>query len=177
MLREWALSRAKELADALTLTRVFIAAAILVAAVNATKESLGPVVLLTMLGWTTDVFDGKLARADNERRNSWVGNHEFVADMLMVYSGLAYYVAAGFIPGAPFAAYVAFSGLVALIWQNKSYTMAVAAPVVAMPLIFSLIHAPFVGFLFLGWIALALLLFWDRFRVEVIDFIGDVDEG
>jgi hypothetical protein len=85
-------------------------------------------------------------------------------------------MAAGFVPVAPFVFYFGFSGAVALIWQNKSFTMAAAAPVVAMPLIFSLLHSHLVGYLFLGWIALALLLFWDRFQKEVLDFIQEVEE-
>ncbi len=174
--RQRVLTRGKELADLLTLSRVFVAAAILVAACMRDKQFLAPVVLLTMLGWTTDVLDGRLANADAAPRKTWIGDHEFVADMLMVYAGMVYFMLAGFVPILPFALYALFSAGVARIWMRKSYTMAVAAPVAAMPLIFSFVEAPLLAWAFLGWIVLALILYWPRFKREVREFIEGVEE-
>jgi len=174
--QERVLAHGKALADLLTLSRVFVAAVILVAALTRNEQLLVPVVLLTMVGWTTDILDGCLASADAEPRKTWIGDHDFVADMLMVYGGLVYFMLTGYVPIPPFLLYILFSGAIALIWQKQSYTMAVAAPVVAMPLIFSLLHARFLGWVFAGWIVLALVLFWDRFKIEVRTFIKEVEE-
>ncbi len=170
------LARGKDIADLLTLSRVFIAAVILVAAWTRDQQYLVPVVLLTMVGWTTDILDGRLAGADAAPRKSWIGDHEFIADMLMVYAGMAYFMFAGFVPVLPFALYALFSAGAARIWMSKSYTMAVASPVVAMPLIFSFVHAPFLAWVFLGWILLAMTLFWGRFKREVREFIEGVEK-
>lgn len=175
MPQERGLTRGKELADLLTLSRIFIAAVILVAALRRDEQLLVRVVLLTMVGWTTDILDGRLASADSAPRKTWIGDHEFVVDMLMVYSGMVYFMLAGFVPVFPFALYAIFSAAIARIWMRKSYTMAVAAPVVAMPLIFSFIQAPFLAWVFLGWIVLALGLFWSRFKELVRDFIKGVE--
>jgi hypothetical protein len=55
--------------------------------------------------------------------------------------------------------------------------MAVAAPIAATPIIFSFIYIPVLGWIFIGWIALDLLLNWPRFAREVKEFIEDMEEG
>jgi len=52
------------------------------------------VIFLTILGWTTDILDGRLARRYHKEA-TWVGEREFVFDMVMVFSGLCYLVMSG----------------------------------------------------------------------------------
>jgi len=86
----------KRVPDLLTLSRGLIAAAILALGFAERLDlfagsALPTVLLLTMLGWTTDIFDGRLARRYN-KPPTWVGEKEFAFDMLMVFSGLCYLV-------------------------------------------------------------------------------------
>ncbi|HDS29302.1 MAG TPA: CDP-alcohol phosphatidyltransferase family protein, partial [Candidatus Acetothermia bacterium] len=76
--------------DLLTLSRAVIAASILALGLVG-RPALEAVILLTILGWTTDIFDGRLARR-LDKPPTWIGEREFVFDMLMVFSGLCYLV-------------------------------------------------------------------------------------
>ncbi len=72
-------------------------------------RALEAVILLIILGWTTDILDGRLARRYH-KEVTWVGEREFVFDMVMVFSGLCYLVMSGFIPLAPAASRLANGG-------------------------------------------------------------------
>ncbi len=176
-IREWAEENAKIIADLFTGVRFFLAVLIFLCAVFGEPSLLPLVVCLTLLGWTTDVVDGKMARMDPHERRTWVGDMDFAVDMFMVYSGLLYFITAGFVPFWPFLFYMLYAGVTAMIWTKKSVVMAQAAPIAAMPVIFSFLHAPLWGWIFVGWIALALVFNWRRFTAEIREFIQDVEKG
>jgi len=175
-LRERAVENAKVIADVLTGVRFFMALLIIICAVFAEQSLLSLVVTLTLIGWTTDVIDGKMARLDPYGRRTWVGDMDFATDMIMIYSALLYYVTAGFVPFWPFLFYYVFAGTTAIIWTKKSVIMAVAAPIAAMPIVFSFLYEPVWGWIFVGWIVFALALNWSRFTREITEFIEDVEE-
>ncbi|MEA1871520.1 MAG: CDP-alcohol phosphatidyltransferase family protein, partial [Candidatus Bipolaricaulota bacterium] len=68
--------------DYLTASRGVIAV-IIVALGFAGPKALEQVIILTLLGWTTDILDGRLARRYNKGA-TWVGEREFIFDMVMV---------------------------------------------------------------------------------------------
>ncbi len=166
----------KVIADALTVTRFFISFLILICAHLGNKDLLGLVIFLVLAGWTTDVIDGNFARSDTSGRKSWIGDHEFLADLGIMYATLIYIISAGFLPTLPLFLYCLYVAMVALVWMNKAYVMAVSAPVSAAPIIVAFVHKPVWGWLFLAWIAVTLGLNWDRFKEEVHTFIRDVDK-
>lgn len=174
-IRESLKDRLKVIADALTVARSCIALLILLCALSAARGLLPLVILLVLAGWTTDVLDGRLARAGDAGRKTWVGDHEFLADLGLMYSSLLYFMAAGFLPFLPYFLYMLYAAAVALAWMNMSYVMAVSAPVAASAPIMAFVHARPLGWLFLAWIALHLLCNWGRFRREVADFISGVE--
>jgi len=176
-LREWAIDNAKVIADFLTGVRFFTALLIFICALFAESSLLPMVVCLTLVGWTTDVLDGRMARLDPHHRRTWVGDMDFAVDMFMVYCGLLYFITAGFVPFWPFLFYMVFAAATAIIWTKKSVIMAVAAPIAAMPIIFSFLYARVWGWVFVGWIVLALLFNWKRFMGEIGEFIEDVEKG
>ncbi len=176
-LREWAVENAKTIADMLTGVRFFLTLLILLCALLAERSLLPLVVCLTLLGWTTDVIDGKMARMDPRGRSTLVGELDFVTDMSMVYAGLLYFITADFVPFWPFFSYMVYAGLSAVVWTKKSFIMAQAAPIAAMPIIFSFLHAPAWGWMFIGWILLALAFNWKRFTQVIGNFVRDVGEG
>lgn len=176
-LRGWAIDNAKVIADALTAIRFFIALLIVMCAFFADRSLLALVVTLTIMGWTTDVIDGKVARMDPSGRNTWIGDRDFATDMLLIYSGLLYFITADFLPFWPFLSYGVFAAMTAIAWTKQSVMMAVAAPIAATPIVFAFIYAPVWGYVFIGWIVLALVLNWSRFLREIGEFIEDVGEG
>ncbi|UCF10820.1 MAG: CDP-alcohol phosphatidyltransferase family protein [Candidatus Bipolaricaulota bacterium] len=164
----------KRVPDLLTASRGVIAAAI------ASLGFVGPaaleaVILLTMLGWTTDILDGRLARRYH-KPPTWIGEREFLFDMLLVFSGLCYLVMAGYVPFVPAAAYVAVAAVCIAYFRLKSVTMSFATPLVALPLVIAYINARQAAWWYLIWIALVLLLDWKRFKGVVQEFIENAKQ-
>jgi hypothetical protein len=165
----------KGIPDFLTMSRGLIAAAILslgfVERLDLLgKSALGTVLLLTMLGWTTDILDGRLARK-YRKPPTWVGEKEFAFDMAMVFSGLCYLVLSGFIPFGPAILYVMVAAAFIAYFRSKMVTMSFATPVVALPLIVAYFEAPQALIWYVVWIVGALVLDWRRFAGVVREFI------
>jgi hypothetical protein len=160
-------SRMKRVPDLLTVSRAVIAVAIFSLGFVG-KNALEIVILLTMLGWTTDIFDGRIARKYN-KPVSWVGEQEFTFDMLMVFSGLCYLVMVGFIPFVYSLIYVMVAAAFIAYFRSKSVTMSFACPIVALPLVVAGFEAPRAALWYGLWIALALLLDWRRFLGVVLE--------
>ncbi len=163
------------IADALTITRFLISFFILICAYLGNKDLLGLVIFLVLAGWTTDVMDGNFARSDNTGKKSWIGDHEFFADLGIMYATLIYVISAGFLPSLPLFLYCLYVAMIALVWMNKAYVMAVSAPVSATPIIVAFVHNPIWGWLFLAWIAVTLVVNWSRFMDLVSTFVRDVE--
>ncbi len=159
----------RQLPDLLTLSRGVIALTVFLLGF-AGGRALEAVILLTILGWTTDIFDGRLARK-YEKPITWIGEREFTFDMAMVFAGLCYLVISGFINGWLALGYVAIAAAFILIFRSKMITMSFATPLVALPLIVASQQAPRAAVWFLLWIVSALILDWSRFKGVVREFI------
>ena len=165
----------KRVPDYLTLSRGVIALAILAlgfierSGVIA-QSALPTVLVLTMLGWTTDIFDGRIARKIN-KPPTWVGEREFAFDMAMVFSGLCYLVLSRFIPFVPAIIYVMVAAAFVAYFRSKMITMSFATPIVALPLIVAYFKAPHALVWFVVWIVAALVYDWRRFSGVVREFI------
>lgn len=158
-----------QLPDLLTASRGIIAATII------SLGFVGPnilefVILLIVIGWTTDILDGRLARR-YQKGSTWVGEREFGFDMLMVFSSLCYLVMAGFIPFIPAAIYIAVAAAFIAYFRSKSVTMSFACPLSALPIIVAYFNAPRAAWGFIIWIMLALIFDWHRFKEVVRTFI------
>ncbi|OFW56728.1 MAG: hypothetical protein A2V52_05725 [Actinobacteria bacterium RBG_19FT_COMBO_54_7] len=171
------IENAKTIADVLTVTRLFMGFLIVLCAFFAEKSLLPLVVALTLIGWTTDVLDGRMARLDPKKRQTFIGAMDFAVDLTLIYSGFLYFITAGFVPVIPFLFYALYAAIIGIIWTKKSVMMAVAAPIAAMPIVFSFTDAPLWGWVFLGWIVLALIFNWGRFMEEIREFIEGVKES
>lgn len=159
----------KRVPDLLTASRGVIAAAIISLGFVG-PGALQAVIVLTMLGWTTDILDGRLARR-YRKPPTWIGEREFVFDMLLVFSGLCYLVMAGYVPFIPAAAYIAVAAVCIAYFRLKSVTMSFATPLVALPLVVAYISARQAAWWYLIWIAAVLILDWKRFVGVVQEFI------
>ena len=139
------------------------------------KSALETVILLTMLGWTTDIFDGRLARKLH-KPSTWVGEKEFAFDMLMVFAGLCYLVMASFIPFLYALIYVMVAAAFIAYFRSKMITMSFATPLVALPLIVAYLEAPHAAVWYILWIAGAVILDWRRFKGVVREFIENAKQ-
>ena len=171
-LRRWA--------DRLTASRALIALLILLMGTQG-RQALPTVILLLILGWTTDILDGSLARrAFRERggveeegaERTRLGEHDFLLDMVMVYSSFLYLVAAGYVPVEWAALYTLIAGIF-IVWArgSKAVTELFAFPLVALPLIIAYHEAPWAAYAYIAWIVAALGLCWGRFVGVVAEFL------
>ncbi len=176
-IRAWTDENAKAIADVLTLIRLVCVFLILICALTTSRHLLPLVILLTLVGWTTDILDGRMARRDKSGTRTWVGDNDFAVDMGLIYSGLVYLISARFLPFWPFLVYGIYAATCALIWTKRSVMMGQAAPIAAAPIVVAFAHEPFWGWVFLCWIAVALALNWRRFLGVVGGFISDMENG
>jgi hypothetical protein len=172
----------KKLADLLTASRALIAILIVALSLYG-KQALPVVVLLTIIGWTTDIFDGRLARRarsegspePSSTENTWLGEHDFLLDMMMVFSGLVYLTFSGFVSLPLALVYTAIAAIFILGSSgSKSVTELFAFPLAALPLIIAYQEAPWAAYAYLVWIVVALILCWERFTGVVREFIEDM---
>jgi len=75
---------------------------------------------------------------------------------------------AGFVPVLPAGIYVTVALLFIILFQSKSVTMSFAFPLVALPLIVACFHSPRVAYIYVAWMALALLYDWRRFFLALL---------
>ncbi len=168
--------RREKLPDWLTAARGIIAAAIL-GMIPLGPDALSQVIALLLLGWTTDMLDGRLARR-YEKPPSWIGEHDFQFDMVMVLASTVYLVSVGLIPwwvGVPYLAL----GLPLVLWvhhtrefiQFKAVAMGLAFPWVFVPFVVAYFHARPAAYAGLIWMLCALIIDWKRFTGVVGDFL------
>jgi len=163
------MSVVKRIPDVLTFSRGVIACAVFTLGFVG-RAALEAVIVLTIIGWTTDILDGRIARRI-KKPPTWIGDQEFTFDMLMVFSGLCYFVMAGFIDALPAVMYCIAAAVCIGAFRSKMVTMSFATPLVALPLIVSYFEAPHALLWYLAWIAAALALDWKRFKGVVREFI------
>lgn len=164
--------------DWLTAARGLAAVAIL-GLVPVGPSALRAVAFLLLLGWTTDMADGRLARRW-EKDPTWIGEHEFHIDMLMVLASAVYLILTGFVPAVPATLYlVVAAGLAFAVLRLsgefprfKSVTMLLACPWVFLPFVVGVWHDPVVVYVGLSWAAVALVFDWQRFVGVVGEFLA-----
>ena len=60
--------------------------------------------------------------------------------------------------------------------KSGAMWLVVGAPIAAVPIIFSVVHYPLWGWVFVGWIAVDLLINWADFTAEISEFIENVED-
>ena len=156
----------RKLPDLLTLSRGLVAFVILGLGFVGVR-ALEAVILLTILGWTTDILDGRLARKYHKPL-TWIGEREFLFDMVMVFSGLAYLVMSSLINAWLALVYITVAAVFIAFFRSKMITMSFATPLVALPLIVASVKAPRAAVWYLIW-----LLDWSRFKGVVREFLDN----
>ena len=174
----------KRVADGLTASRALIALLIVLLSLGG-KDALSWVIYLIILGWTTDVLDGELARRAQRRlggedpeiqgewEQTWLGEHDFALDMVMVYASFLYLTLVGYVPPTWAFLYTLIAAAAILLSHgSKSVTEIFAFPLVALPLIIAYQEGLWVAYAYIAWIVVMLVLFWGRFVGVVKEFIA-----
>lgn len=172
------MARKKSIPDWLTVSRALIALAIL-GLVPVGPPALRAVTFLLLLGWTTDMADGRLARRW-EKDPTWIGEHEFHFDMLMVLSSTVYLILTGLVPQALSTAYLVLGTVISLavlhrsreFLRFKAVTMLIAFPWTFIPFAVAYSRDPLAAYVGVVWMVVALLVDWRRFLGVVGDFLS-----
>jgi phosphatidylglycerophosphate synthase len=156
-------SIARHAADGLTLTRGLLGVLLIVLGVLNGKAALAQDVWILVLAWSTDMLDGRIARALHTDQKSWLGKNDVYIDLFVSVAALAYLTLTGLLALGIAAAYLLIWGIVFLrrgipplfaqIFQN---------PIYAFFLFLTLRSAPAVLVWMLPWALVALAIFWRR---------------
>ena len=156
----------KYIADLLTLARFVLGLVLAILGIaNAAPEGLQLAVMLVLLGWLTDLLDGRLARRDLDARETWLGRHEAEADLSISMGVGVFLVFSGYIP-----IWLGVLILVVLpaVWLLHSYQL--DWPMYALPYVFLLIAAfegaPLNAGLMVGYLVFTLVIQFSRFSGE-----------
>ena len=153
------------LADALTASRLVIAAGIVGIGIPWGRGALNMVQIATLLGWTADTVDGHLARRAPEGQRTWISDHDRTVDAFMVLAGFLYMTAVGFVSWWFCLLYLAVSAGLIYRFRSTALTTLLEAPLVIQMPVVALREVPTLGWAWVAWGLGALIL--DRKRLMV----------
>lgn len=147
----------KKLCDSLTLFRLLVCLALIADGLILGSSGARLAVILLILGYTSDILDGRIARATHKPPTK-IGNHEIIFDMLLAIGSVLYLGLAGLIPRAvayPWTAWLLFliiffrSSVIFSIFKGTTVT----------------ITLPLLIFLSEDWLMLIVALLWGAFAL------------
>ncbi|HHY93580.1 MAG TPA: hypothetical protein GX513_01020 [Firmicutes bacterium] len=173
MSRRWA----RRLANSLTASRAAIVLMILLEATGeCSPRGITRVVLLGLVGWTTDVLDGKAARYSRTPGGIW-GRLDFPLDVALAWVSGWVFSVWGYVPGDWFLGYAVLAGAFALLRPTRATVMAFEVPVLLIPIWVGWRTDLRLGLAYLLWIAVMLCFDWRRFWEVVGSFIDGLPPG
>lgn len=160
---------AKRLADVLTASRGLFALILALLSWQRDSEALPLAALVLLVSWSTDLFDGALARRSGVAHQTWIGDHDLEADVLVSIGVMVYLVGAGFLAPVYALAYVLLWGLIFQRWGwRREPAMLFQAPIYLWFIVVALRDATIAGWCLVGWILAVVALTWPRFPQEVV---------
>lgn len=167
--------RTKVLADAMTSARFFLGLYLLWLGWHSGPEAMATATLILLIAWATDVLDGPLARRDPRGLQTWIGDHDLEADLVVALGSWFYLALAGFIAFGLAVAYGAAAA--AALWHFGSIQLAwglQALPYGAMIWTALRVVPPY-GLMLVAWIGLVLVATWPRFPQQTLpEFLGGI---
>jgi endonuclease/exonuclease/phosphatase family metal-dependent hydrolase/phosphatidylglycerophosphate synthase len=158
----------RDLADLLTLLRAAAALALAVLGFSHGTASLPLATGLLLFSWTSDAFDGALARRSG-LPPSWIGRRDLEVDISVSFGLGVWLVGAGFLHWLSAASYALLCAY-AFTWMGiqRSPGMLAQAPVYLGFIAVALRVEPWAGASLLVWVASALATTWPRFPQEIV---------
>jgi hypothetical protein len=132
-------------------------------------DSMPQAILVMLLCWTGDLFDGRIARLNHPLRHSWLGDHDLQVDLIVSLGLGAYLVGSGFVDWYIAIIYLIGWGL--LVWRfgpDRNLLMLIQAFIYFYFIWVSLKVTPQAGRWLVGWILAVTLLNWRIFSTQVV---------
>lgn len=124
-----------------------------------------------ILGWTTDIADGRFARASGRKSPGVIGSLDFGADLFMTASLFVLFWRTALFPTWLAVVYGAAALFFSLLTGNKSVAMGFAFGVDLYAFYLSFHVSLALGLQFLAWIVLVLIIDFARFKEVVNEFV------
>ncbi|MBC8174070.1 MAG: CDP-alcohol phosphatidyltransferase family protein [Candidatus Marinimicrobia bacterium] len=157
------MSRYKLFADILTFFRIVIAFAIVIVGLLVGRNGITVALVLLLLGWLTDAFDGPLARRDPKCTRTWIGENDLIADVLLSLSIIIYFVLSGIISPSVFFFYFIFLSVSTLVIKSRSFYVTFIGLSYGLSILISYYQSTMITWLFLFYIIIIPLLTWGHF--------------
>ena len=173
----------KFIADAITFVRGLLGMWMVFLGLTLGKESMPSIIVLMLLCWTGDYFDGRVARMSSSPRSSWIGDHDIQVDILVSLCVGAYLVLADYVPLIISIFYLTIWVLIFMrSGLNHGLLMLVQAPMYVLLIYFALHEEPDYGKWLLYWLVGLVLLNWKHFISDVVpgflkDFLDSLQKS
>lgn len=166
---------ARGLADLLTLSRLIGSVALALFPWEATMASLGRLVRYSLLLWTTDAIDGRIARRSHLPA-SWLGKHDIMIDCALAFAVCIALARSGYIPGALLAAWLSVCLLLYAIRPVDTVLLIFMLPLHLTLPVLALIHGIPEFKLYFIWVAVIALVNYKRLKWVIELFINGLPE-
>jgi cardiolipin synthase len=153
----------KLLADLLTLSRFVLGGIVALLGFSLGEESLPILLTLVLVGWTTDVLDGPMARRAPNPPHTWLGDNEALADAALTVGTLIAFSFCGYFFPWPVAIYLLVCGALVFYTRSMALNMAFISIIHGLTLYVAFYYGGLWGWLVVAWIVLSLILDWRRF--------------
>lgn len=166
----------KRIADGLTASRLVIAVAVMMIGILTGRDGLNLILALVLVGWTTDVLDGQLARSVEKPIQTWIGDNDLAVDLVLDLAALFYFIAFGFVPVIMSLVYLLIACVVVSFSPTKRTILFLEIPVLmAIPIVaFSRVNV--VSIVYAVWLLAVLVYNWGRLW-GIIGFMLNKDDG
>jgi len=155
--------RKEKIPDELTILRLVLGVIIVLFGFWG-REKIATITLLLLLGWTSDIIDGRLARRYKEEPG-WIGKWELIFDLSLCLGALAFLGLTGLLPLIFPLVYIAVSGGVAFFALALDLKTANASLINGLNNLLWVLELPLV-FLTMGYC----LFFSPRWIIEIFLF-------
>jgi hypothetical protein len=153
----------KRLADLLTFSRFVLGGVIVLLGFFLREQSLPIILTLILVGWTTDVLDGPMARRAHDPPHTWLGDNEALADTALTVGALIAFSFCGYVFPWAVAIYLLVAGSLVIVTRSMALNMAFVSIIHALTIYVAFFYGGLWGLLVVAWIVLSLILDWKRF--------------
>jgi len=162
------------ISDAVTLSRLGVAAAILWLGWTGGRAAFPQAILLVTLGWMTDAVDGFIARHSGCRTR--LGPVDFPIDVALTWAALLFIALAGFIPLTVVGVYTLLAALATLWFRKKAVLILFMRGIDLTALFFALRYEFLYTLPLLIWLVILAWLHRRRLRSDVPRWLRELGD-
>ncbi len=133
-------------------------------------SALGAASLLLLLAWVTDLLDGPLARRDPRHIQTWIGEHDLTADILVALGVWLFLGESRLVYPSVVAGYLIICAALLFLTRSQHLGWAVQAIPYGLFLLVDLTSSQFrfYGILLVCWVLTVVVVTWPRFPQKTL---------